>query len=115
MLLGGAAAPAWVWHTVGPRLAAAGHRVFAVDLPPFGYTERNVQPTMAGWVSLLEGFEQKLAIRRPLLVGHSLGAGVAAGEALKRPNDTAGIVLLDGDAIPFGGGTSWLSPVLETR
>jgi pimeloyl-ACP methyl ester carboxylesterase len=112
VLLGGAAEPAWVWHTVGPRLAQAGHRVFAVDLPPFGYTERNVRPTMAGWLSLLEGFERTLAIRRPLLVGHSLGAGVAAGEALKRPNDTAGVVFLDGDALPFGGGKSWLSQLL---
>src|SRR5690348_14199589 len=36
VLLGGAAEPTWVWHAVGPRLAAAGHRVFALDLPPFG-------------------------------------------------------------------------------
>jgi pimeloyl-ACP methyl ester carboxylesterase len=67
---------------------------------------------MAGWLPLLEGFERTLAIRRPLLVGHSLGAGVAAGEALKRPNDTAGVVFLDGDALPFGGGESWLSHLL---
>jgi pimeloyl-ACP methyl ester carboxylesterase len=112
VLLGGAAEPTWVWHAVGPLLAAGGHRVFAVDLPPFGYTQRNVPPTMAGWLSLLRGFEQKMAIRRPLLVGHSLGAGVAAAEALASPNDTAGVVLLDGDALPFGGGSSWLSHLL---
>src|SRR5690349_9081384 len=57
VLLGGAAEPAWVWHAVAPRLASAGHRVFAVDLPPFGYTQRNVQPSMRGWLSLLDGFE----------------------------------------------------------
>jgi hypothetical protein len=73
VLLGGAAEPAWVWHKVAPRLAAAGHRVFALDLPPFGYTQRNVQPSMSGWLSLLHGFEQRLRIVRPLLVGHSLG------------------------------------------
>jgi pimeloyl-ACP methyl ester carboxylesterase len=112
VLLGGAAEPAWVWHEVAPRLAAAGHRVFAIDLPPFGYTQRNVQPSMRGWLSLLTGFEQRLGISRPLLVGHSLGAGVAAGEALSRPRDVAGIVLLDGDALPFGGGRSWLSDLL---
>lgn len=112
VLLGGAAEPAWVWHSVGPRLAAAGHRVFALDLPPFGYTQRNVPPTMTGWLSLLHGFEQKLAIPRPLLVGHSLGAGVAAREALDRPEDVAGVVLLDGDGLPFGGGRTWLSHLL---
>jgi len=109
MLLGGAAEPSWVWHEVAPRLAAAGHRVFAIDLPPFGYTQRNVSPTMQGWLSLLHGFEQRLGIVRPLIVGHSLGAGVAAGEALARPKNVGGIALLDGDAIPFSGGLSWLS------
>src|SRR5690349_16060261 len=112
VLLGGAAEPTWVWHSVGPRLAAAGHRVFALDLPPFGYTQRNVQPSLAGWLPLLRSFERRLAIRRPLLVGHSLGAGVAAAEALARPREVAGIVLLDGDALPFGGGRSWLAHAL---
>jgi len=56
VLLCGAAEPTWVWHSVGPRLAAAGHRVFALDLPPFGYTQRNVQPSLAGWLPLLRGF-----------------------------------------------------------
>jgi pimeloyl-ACP methyl ester carboxylesterase len=112
VLLGGAAEPTWVWHAVGPRLAAAGHRVFAVDLPPFGYTQRNVQPSLRGWLPLLHGFEQRLGITRPLLVGHSLGAGVAAAEALARPRAVGGIVLLDGDALPFGGGRGWLSHVL---
>jgi pimeloyl-ACP methyl ester carboxylesterase len=109
VLLGGAAEPAWVWHDVGPRLAAADHRVFAVDLPPFGYTQRNVQPSLHGWLPLLRSFERRFGIRRPLLVGHSLGAGVVAAEALDRPGDVGGIVLLDGDALPFGSGRSWLT------
>jgi pimeloyl-ACP methyl ester carboxylesterase len=112
VLLGGAAEPTWVWHSVGPRLAAAGHRVFALDLPPFGYTQRNVEPSLQGWLPLLHGFERRLGIRRPLLVGHSLGAGIAAAEALARPRAVAAIVLLDGDALPFGGGRSWLAHVL---
>jgi phosphatidylinositol-3-phosphatase len=31
VLLGGAGEPTWVWHSVAPRLAAAGHRVFVND------------------------------------------------------------------------------------
>ena len=112
VLLGGAAEPSWVWHDVGPRLAAAGHRVLAVDLPPFGYTQRNVSSTMDGWLGLLHGFELRLHVRRPLIVGHSLGAGVAAAEALARPADVGGIVLLDGDALPFGGGRGWVTHLL---
>lgn len=112
VLLAGAAEPTWVWHAVAPRLAARGHRVYALDLPPFGYTQRHGPYTMAGWLTLVEDFERRLAIRRPLLVGHSLGAGVAAAEALARPRSVAGIVLLDGDALPFGGGHGWLADLL---
>src|ERR1051326_337517 len=37
VLLAGAAEPTWVWHEVGPLLATAHHRVYALDQPPFGY------------------------------------------------------------------------------
>lgn len=112
VLLGGAAEPSWVWYRVGPLLAADGHRVFAVDLPPFGYTERRGPYTMAAWLALIHGFERRLHITRPVIVGHSLGAGVAAAEALARPSRVRAVVLLDGDALPFGGGRGWLSDLL---
>jgi pimeloyl-ACP methyl ester carboxylesterase len=109
VLLGGAAEPSWVWHDVGPLLAREGHRVYAVDLPPFGYSERRGPYTLSHWLALLEAFERRLNIQRPVIVGHSLGAGVAAAEGLARPRDVAGVVLLDGDALAFGGGRGWLA------
>ncbi len=112
VLLGGAAEPSWVWHDVGPRLAARHHVVFAIDLPPFGFTERRGPYTLAGWVALVRGFEQRLGIHRPLIVGHSLGAGVAVGTALADPAGVGGIVLLDGDALPFGHGRRFITHVL---
>lgn len=112
VLLGGAAEPSWVWHDVGPLLARAGHRVFALDLPPFGYSQRHGPYTMAGWLQLLRGFERRLHIVRPVLVGHSLGAGIAAAAALAQPHAIAGVVLLDGDALAFGGNHGWLVDLL---
>jgi pimeloyl-ACP methyl ester carboxylesterase len=112
VLLGGAAESSWVWHEVGPLLARAGHRVFALDLPPFGYTQRHGPYTMARWLNLLRGFERRRHIRRPILVGHSLGAGVAVAAALASPQDVSGVVLLDGDALAFGGGHRWLADLL---
>lgn len=112
LLIGGAAEPSWVWRTVGPLLAEKGHRVFAIDLPPFGYTQRRGPYTMAGWVALVRGFDRRLDIRRPLIVGHSLGAGVAAADALAYRSEVAGIVLLDGDAVPFGHGIGLFSRLL---
>jgi len=112
VLLGGAAEPSWVWHETAPILAAAGHRVYALDLPPFGYSQRRGPYTMAHWVELLGGFERRLHIVRPVLVGHSLGAGVAAAAAIAHPPDVAGVVLLDGDALAFGGNRGWLADFL---
>lgn len=112
VLIGGAAEPSWVWHDVGPILAGAGHRVFALDLPPFGYSQRRGPYTMARWLELLRGFERRLRLAHPVLVGHSLGAGVAAAAGLARPHDVSGVVLLDGDALAFGGNHSWLSDLL---
>lgn len=112
VLLGGAAEPSWVWHRVGPLLMRSGHRVFALDLPPFGYSQRRGPYTMTQWLRLLQGFERRRHIVRPVLVGHSLGAGVAAAEGLAHPHDVAGVVLLDGDALAFGGNHGWLSDLL---
>src|SRR6478736_2348619 len=46
VLLGGFIEPAWVWHRVGPLLGRR-HRVYAVDVPPFGYSQRRGPYTLA--------------------------------------------------------------------
>ncbi len=112
VLLGGAAEPSWVWHRVGPLLAAAHHRVYALDLPPFGYTQRRGPYTLAAWVALVEGFARRLGLVRLLIVGHSLGAGVAAAAALADPAGVRGVVFLDGDGLPVGHGIGWFSNLL---
>lgn len=111
VLIGGFIEAADVWRLVAPRLRRA-HRVYALDLPPFGYSERRGPYTLDGWLRKLEGFERALHIRRPTLVGHSLGAAVVVGEALRRPQNVNAIVLLDGDAIKAGGAPSWVPSLI---
>jgi len=111
VLIGGFAEATAVWRKVGPLLGRD-HRVYALDLPPFGYTQRRGPYTMAGWLRLLQGFEQRLHIESPVLVGHSLGAAVVVGEALRRPQALRGIVLLDGDALGSNGGPGWLGDLV---
>ena len=111
VLLGGFVEPTQVWQAVGEQLAT-NHRVFALDLPPFGYSQRKGPYTLRGWVALVRDFEQQLGLRRPVVVGHSLGAAVAVGDALSHPDETRGIVLLDGDAIAARGAPSWLPRLL---
>jgi pimeloyl-ACP methyl ester carboxylesterase len=111
VLLGGFIEPSWVWHEVGPILGRT-HRVYALDLPPFGYSQRRGPFTLARWTELVRAFDTRLGIRRPVLVGHSLGAAVAVSLATEAPHSVSGIVLLDGDALPGGGAGSWLTHLL---
>ena len=108
VLLGGFIEPSDVWRKVGPLLARDGHRVYALDLPPFGYSARQGPYDLAAWSAELEGFERALGIVRPVLVGHSLGAATVVGEALRDPGALRGIVLLDGDALGTGGPPGWI-------
>src|SRR2546426_1893536 len=111
ILLGGFIVPSSVWDYVG-RILSRDHRVFALDLPPFGYTERKGPYTLCGWVDLVGAFERRFGLQRPVLVGHSLGAAVVVADALWHPADPRAIVLLDGDAVSAGGATSWVSTLL---
>jgi len=111
VLLGGFIEPAWVWHLVGPVLGRT-HRVYALDIPPFGYSQRRGPFTLSHWTELVEHFDSALGIRKPILVGHSLGAAIVVSVATQSPGSVAGIVLLDGDALPGGGGAAWISHLL---
>jgi pimeloyl-ACP methyl ester carboxylesterase len=107
IFLGGFGEPSWVWNPVLRRLARD-HRVYALDLPPFGYSERKGPYSLAGWTKLVRDFATHFGLRRPFVVGHSLGAAVAVNIGLQAPRNTAGVVLLDGDALPVGG-PHWLA------
>jgi pimeloyl-ACP methyl ester carboxylesterase len=108
VLLGGFLEPTFVWEDVAPLLAQ-GHRVYALDLDGFGYTERRGPWTLARWGDQVEAFCRALGLKKPIVVGHSLGAAVAVESA--RRGLASQIVLLDGDALR-GGGPRWAMKAL---
>src|SRR5947207_10408535 len=91
VLLGGFIESAWVWHSVGPILARR-HRVYALDLPPFGYSQRRGPYTLRHWARLVREFEARFQLVRPTLVGHSLGAAVVGSIGATEPGPPAGIL-----------------------
>jgi pimeloyl-ACP methyl ester carboxylesterase len=109
VLIGGFVEPSFVWRSVGPLLARH-HRVVALDLDGFGYSQRKGPWTLQEWADQTQAVMAKLGLRRPIVVGHSLGAAVAV--ALGRRGLTSRIVLLDGDALPLGGPPSWVRTVV---
>jgi len=111
LLIGGLLEPSFVWDGVGPLLARAGHRVYALDLDGFGYSQRRGPWTLAEWTEQAQGFMRALEIREPVVVGHSLGAAVAVDLARHRSASRA--VLLDGDALRTGGPPRLLGEILS--
>ena len=100
VLIGGFLEPSFVWEQAGPLLAQ-GHRVYALDLDGFGYTERRGPWTLQHWGDQVQAFCNSLGLNKPIVVGHSLGAAVAV--ELARRGLASRIVLLDGDALRGGG------------
>lgn len=92
-----------VWAPAAHALARD-HRVYAMDLAGYGYSDYNGRYTLDDEVALVAGFTKALGLRRPILVGHSLGAAVVGGVALAHPDDIDGVIFADGDALSFGNG-----------
>jgi pimeloyl-ACP methyl ester carboxylesterase len=109
VLIGGFLEPSFVWEQVAPLLAQ-GHRVYALDLDGFGYTVRRGPWTLQHWGNQAQAFCKALGLVKPIVVGHSLGAAVAA--ELARRGIASRIVLLDGDALRGGGPPPWLGTAL---
>jgi pimeloyl-ACP methyl ester carboxylesterase len=104
---------AWVWHLAGPRLAAQGYQVYAIDVRGFGYTERRGPYTLASDTEQLGAFLTALHLTPadgaiPVLVGHSSGAAIVTDLARLQPASVRRIVLMDGDGTPYGVGPGWI-------
>jgi pimeloyl-ACP methyl ester carboxylesterase len=76
-------------------MIARDHRVIAVDLKGFGYSERDAQTdlTHAGQVAMLKSLLDKLEIDHATFVGHSMGGGVVQRFAAAHPEMTDALVL----------------------
>lgn len=94
-LIHGFAGSTYSWRELAPRLAARGHPVVAIDLPGFGYSDRRNWPVDDG-----DGVWAVLEATRPgarwCLIGHSMGARVAAAVASRQPDRIDAVVYLGG-------------------
>lgn len=83
------------------RALASTHRVIAWDMPGYGESTplADADPRAEAYAQRLEGLLQALDVRSCLLVGHSLGAIVAAASAHRQPQRLRALVLLS----PAGG------------
>ncbi|WP_447002295.1 alpha/beta fold hydrolase [Saccharothrix isguenensis] len=94
LLVPGEASVAEQWYDVIQGLADH-YRVVAVDLPGYGYTEPTSDASIPALASFLWRFARELGLRRPVLIGHSLGGAVAIHAALEQPSRVPALVLVN--------------------
>jgi pimeloyl-ACP methyl ester carboxylesterase len=77
-------------------LLAGDHRVIAVDLKGYGYSERNARAGLShtDQVVMLEKLLGRLGVDRATFVGHSMGGAVVQRFAAMHPDMVDGLVLM---------------------
>lgn len=93
----GTAAWSELWRETMNVLAQNGYHAIAVDLPPFGFSERGLNNafTRADQAERLKGVLDGLKVDRAVIVGQSFGSGPAVEMAMRYPDRVQGLVLLD--------------------
>jgi 2-hydroxymuconate-semialdehyde hydrolase len=97
ILIHGTLAWSQTWEVIAPQIAAAGFRVIAPDLPPFGYSQRpqNADYGRDAQARRILKLADGLGLTRFDLVGHSFGGGATVEAAFTAPDRVNGLVLLD--------------------
>ena len=97
------------WMAVAPALAES-HRVYALEYIGHGRTPlAGRKANLAGHLQVIDAFIRKVVGQPAVLIGNSTGGHLAIVEAALRPEQVAGLVLVD-PAVPIPGGRGALPP-----
>lgn len=90
---------AWseVWKPTMQKCAEAGFRAIAIDLPPFGLSEKSATAQYDKYSQgrRIAGIIDALQLNRVILVGHSFGGGPTMEAAMQKSSKIARVVLVD--------------------
>ncbi|MEY2902998.1 MAG: hypothetical protein RLY89_2104 [Bacteroidota bacterium] len=96
VLIHGTSSSLLTWDSVVDHLKDK-HRIIRMDLPAFGLTGPN--PTrdysFDFYTQFVDSFLQKLQVKKCIVIGNSLGGGIAWHYALAFPQNVAKLVLVD--------------------
>lgn len=95
VLFHGTAAWSELWRHTSGVLADAGFRVIALDLPPFGFSDRPGSYTRQDQAGRIHDVLEALETPPAIIVGHSFGAGAATELVMRYPDRARGLVLVD--------------------
>src|SRR6185503_19175446 len=93
----GTAAWSGLWRETMTRFAEAGYECIAMDIPPFGFSERPSLPSYdnASQAKRIVAMLDTLGIKHAILFGHSFGGGTTMETALMIPNRVDMLILED--------------------
>jgi pimeloyl-ACP methyl ester carboxylesterase len=95
VLFHGTAAWSELWFRTTDALAAANFRVIALDLPPFGFSDRPGTYTRADQAARVNDVLGALKATPAVIVGHSFGAGAATELVMRYPERARALILVD--------------------
>lgn len=96
ILLHGFGGSMWQWEYQQAALSAK-VRVITPDVLGSGLSDKpEIEYRPDEMLAFLTGFMDALRIRQAVLVGHSMGAGLAIGMALEHPDRVAKLILISG-------------------
>ena len=111
ILIHGFGGSMWQWEYQQTTLAPH-YRVLTPDLPGSGLSDKpDIDYTPDQQVAYFLGFMDALKIQKAVLVGNSMGAGVAMGMALAHPDRVERLVLIGG--LPAGVREKLASPMFK--
>jgi len=98
VLVHGTAAWSGFWSATADQLASRGYRVAAIDLPPFGFSDRSKTGdySRSEQARRIRDVVRGLNFKDTIVVGHSFGAGPVVEAAMLYPENFAGMVLISG-------------------
>lgn len=90
------------------------HRTVAVDLRGHGESDKPQQEyTLDGFADDLAWLAGELGLRKPIVIGHSLGGAIVLALAQRHPDLPGAIVMVDGAAVRARGSAEALQPMIE--
>ena len=102
ILIPGLSSGSWAWRDTAPRLAK-NHLVYLVTLPGFDGRAPQAGATLQSLQADLLSLIEKQRLRKPVLVGHSLGGTLSLAFATMHSERISGVVAVDG--LPVFPGT----------
>jgi pimeloyl-ACP methyl ester carboxylesterase len=95
VLIHGYGAGMWVWEKQMDALSK-NYQVFALDLLGHGFSDRpKIQYTPETYVRSLKCFMEAVGIEKAVLIGNSMGGGIAWGMAVSFPERVKKLILID--------------------